>query len=447
MKWILDKFKQFADRPAIIEKGQSYSYSDLTRGIQSNIIIFKDQLIDGQIVALIGKYSFEAISAFFALYETNQIITLIIDEEITERDYKLKTLQPDIVIELQDGQLLISKRERSQNNKLIESLKHSGNAGLVLFTSGTTSEPKAILHNLDSIINTYKRDYTKDLNIIPLLGFDHIGGMDMMLSQFAIGATLTIPENRTPECICETIQKHNVNVISASPTFLNLLLISEAYKDYDLTSLRIIGYGSETMPEWLLKKLNAIFPWVSFQQKYGLSETNAIRVRSKSGDSLFFQIDDPSVESKIVDNELWLKIPSIFSGYLDISCDARSEDGWFRTGDLVETDDEGYIRVLGRKSDIINVGGEKVLPSEIESFLLQIPFITDCQVFAEKNMITGNIVVANVVSSSDLPIAEQKQEIRKFLLNRLKRYKVPVKFFFINAIPYNNRLKIIRKIK
>lgn len=447
MKWILDKFKQFADRPAIIEKGQSYSYSDLTKGIQSNIIIFKDQLIDGQIVALIGKYSFEAISAFFALYETNQIISLIIDEEITERDYKLKTLQPDIFIELQDGQLLISKRERSQNNKLIESLKHSGNAGLVLFTSGTTSEPKAILHNLDSIINTYKRDYTKDLNIIPLLGFDHIGGMDMMLSQFAIGATLTIPENRTPECICETIQKHKVNVISASPTFLNLLLISEAYKDYDLTSLRIIGYGSETMPEWLLKKLNAIFPWVSFQQKYGLSETNAIRVRSKSGDSLFFQIDDPSVESKIVDNELWLKIPSIFSGYLDISCDSTSEDGWFRTGDLVETDDEGYIRVLGRKSDIINVGGEKVLPSEIESFLLQIPFITDCLVFAEKNMITGNIVVANVVSSSDLPIAEQKQEIRKFLLNRLKRYKVPVKFFFINAIPYNNRLKKIRKIK
>jgi acyl-CoA synthetase (AMP-forming)/AMP-acid ligase II len=114
---------------------------------------------------------------------------------------------------------------------------------------------------------------------------------------------------------------------------------------------------------------------------------------------------------------------------------------------MVETDDEGHIRILGRKSDIINVGGEKVFPSEVESVLMQLPFITDCQVSAAKSTITGNVVVAKVVSTSGLPLAEQKQEIRKFLLDRLSRYKVPVKISIVESIAYNERMKKIRKVQ
>jgi len=447
MKWLPEKFGTFADRTAIIDKGQVFSYGDLCSKIKSYIGIFENHIAAGQIVALSGKYSFETIAAFFALYELNQVISLFTDEEGTELEFKLKILQPGIVIEIQGDKCVISKRDSNQKNKLIQSLKQSGDSGLVLFTSGTTGEPKAILHNLDALVSQYKREYIKDLNIIPLLGFDHIGGLDMMLSQLAIGATLTIPENRTPRYICETIEKYRVNVISGSPTFLNLLLLSEAYRDCDLTSLQIIGYGSEPMPEWLLGKLNLTFPWVTFQQKYGLSETNAVRIRSKSKNSLFFRIDDPSVDFNVIENELWLRSPSVFSGYLDAQDDSASVDGWFNTGDMVETDNEGYIRIIGRKSDIINVGGEKVFPAEIESLLLQLPFVADCQVFAEKSIITGNIIVAEVVSTSDLPIARQKQEIRKFLLERINRYKVPVKLFFVDAIAYNNRMKKIRKIQ
>jgi len=446
MKWLIEKFETFGDRTAVIDKGLHFSYKDLAVKIKFYIQLFRTQITARHTIALSGRYSFEAISAFFALYELNQVIALFTEEE-AEPENKLKILQPDFVIRLKGDNCVISKRTQDHSHKLIETLRNSGTSGLVLFTSGTTSEPKAIIHNLDSLIDQYRRDYTKDLNIIPLLGFDHIGGMDMMLSQLAIGATLTIPENRTPRYICETIEKYRVNVISASPTFLNLLLLSEAYHDCDLTSLQIIGYGSEPMPAWLLGKLNSIFPWVSFQQKYGLSETNAIRIRSKSKDSLFFKIDDPSVEFKIIDNELWLRSPSVFSGYLDVSINSVSTEGWFNTGDMVETDAEGFIKVLGRKSDIINVGGEKVFPAEIESFLLQIPFISDCQVFAEKSVITGNIVVANVVSTSKLPVGEQKQEIRNFLSGSLSRYKIPVKIFFVDAIHYNDRMKKIRKIQ
>lgn len=445
MKWLLNKFETFADRPAIIDKGQIYSYHDLIYEIKFLVEYFHQQINRGQTVALISNYSAKSIAAFFALYEENQIITLITEDNIVELDFKLNILQPKIIIELINDRFAISRRIAENENKLISALTKSANSGLVLFSSGTSGNPKAIVHNLDLLFNKYKRDYTKVLNIIPLLGFDHIGGLDILLSQLSIGATITIPENRTPECICETIEKYNVNVISASPTFLNLMLISEAYKDYDLSSLQIIGYGSEPMPDWLLQKLNAIFEGVSFQQKYGLSETNALRIKSKSKNSLFFKLDDSSVEYKIVENELWLRGSSIFTGYINEMNDSLAGDGWFRTGDMIETDNEGYFRILGRKSDIINVGGEKVFPSEIESALLQLPFIKDCQVSAEKSVITGNIIIAHVVSTSELPFPEQKQEIRKFLLNKLERIKIPVKFIFIDSIQYNERMKKIRK--
>ncbi len=315
MKWIVEKFESFGGRVAVIDNDIEYSYQKLFDKLKYYTDLFHGEIGTGQSVAYVGKYCFESIAIFFGLYETNQIISLIGADD-AELNKKLEIFQPNFIITLNKGLAEIRKNKLTTTDKLIQSFKNAGHIGLVIFTSGTTGIPKAILHNLDLLINSYKRDYTKDLNIIPLLGFDHIGGFDMMMSQLTIGATLTIADNRTPEKICETIERHHVNIISASPTFFNLLLLSEVYKSYDLRSLQMIGYGSEPMPEWILQKLTEAFPRVQFQQKYGLSETNAIRIKSKASESLFFKIDDPTVEYKIVDNELYLRCPSVFAGYL-----------------------------------------------------------------------------------------------------------------------------------
>ena len=93
----------------------------------------------------------------------------------------------------------------------------------------------------------------------------------------------------------------------APPTFLNLLILSESYKSYDLGSLQIIGFGAEQMPESLYLRIKEIFPGVRLQQKFGTSETNAIRVRNHATDNLYMKIDDPNIQYKIIDGELWLK--------------------------------------------------------------------------------------------------------------------------------------------
>ena len=99
----------------------------------------------------------------------------------------------------------------------------------------------------------------------------------------------------------------------------------------------------------------------------------------------------------IVNGELWLRSKTQILGYLNYSEESFTKDGWFKTGDLVEETEGGYFRIVGRANEMINVGGQKVLPGEVESVLLEMPQLADCIVYGETNFITVQIVVANIV--------------------------------------------------
>ena len=143
----------------------------------------------------------------------------------------------------------------------------------------------------------------------------------------------------------------------------------------------MITYGTEPMPDSLLLKLKTAFPRVKFLQTFGTSETGISQTTSRSSDSTFLKIDDPNTEIKIVKGELWIRSKTQVMGYLNSSMERFTEDGWFKTGDLVEEASDGYIKIVGRSKELINVGGEKVLPSEVESVLFQIPNLVDCIVY------------------------------------------------------------------
>ena len=234
-------------------------------------------------------------------------------------------------------------------------------------------------------------------------------------------------------------------VLPSSPTFLNLILMSKANKKYDLSSLRMITYGTETMPESLLNRLKVAFPRVKFLQTFGTSETGIANTSSKSSNSTFMKIDDPELEYKIVDNELWLKSKTQVMGYLNSSMDSFTEDGWFKTGDLVEATEDGYIKIIGRNKEVINVGGEKVLPNEVESIVLEIPEIEDVMVYGEANIITGQTVVCDVVLKDELTQNEIKKIVRKFCKDKLDSYKIPTKVNIVDKTNFGDRFKKIRR--
>jgi acyl-CoA synthetase (AMP-forming)/AMP-acid ligase II len=445
--WLINKFIVFNNKNAIIFNEKVYTYNDLYQRIIYYIKILNVSAIEkGAIVAIKADYSFEAIALFFALKENKNIIVPIISTTSEEIIHRLDIVKAEYVFSYKNNEFsCVNLHKKNKKNILVNQLISTNKSGLILFSSGSTGKPKAMLHDLDNLTEGYKEKKQKDINTMIFLTFDHIGGIDTMLRLFSIGGTLTIPSSRQPEEVCRLIQEYRVNVLPSSPTFLNLLLLSKLNNKYDLSSLKIIAFGAEPMSESLLHRLTNLFPNIELQQKFGTSETNAIKIRGKSNNSLFFKIEDPNLEIKIVKDELWLKSKTQILGYLNATMENFTDDGWFKTGDLVEITKDGYIKIIGRNKEIINVGGEKVLPTEIESIILEMNEFSDVMVYGEKNPITGQRVTIDVVLTEILEKREIKKRIRKYCKNRLEQYKIPTKINIVDKTNYSERFKKIRR--
>lgn len=440
MNKMVDKFKD-NDQIAIIYDGKKYSYNELYIKIKEIENFIKDKIKSGEVVAILADYSFVSIALFFALYENKNIIAPITSTSQKEIDGKIKESFGTKIINLENENLVITNIKSEASHKIINDLQTSKCAGLILFSSGSTGAPKAMIHNLDTLVDSYGDKKQKQINMLVFLMFDHIGGINTMLNILSMNATMIIPQNRNADDICKLIEEYKIAVLPSSPTFLNLILINRSYEKYDLSSLRMITYGTETMPEGLLGRLKAVFSKVRFLQTFGTSETGIAATSSKSSSSTFMKIDDENLEYKIVDNELWLRSKTQILGYLNRSMESFTNDGWFKTGDLVELDNEGFIKIIGRNKEIINVGGQKVLPSEVESVLLGMDEIEDCLVYGEQNAITGQSVSCDVVLKSGVEADGFKILVRKFCKDKLDSFKIPTRVNVVQKTEFTERFK------
>jgi len=446
MSWLINNFNSFDNKIAIIQKGTSYTYRQLFNNIERiKKDVIKDKINPGEVISILSDYSFNSISLLLALYQNKNIIVPIatkIENEVNDRIEESFTSKS---ILLDSNEFTVNNHAVDNPHQMIETLQNANSSGLILFSSGSTGKPKAMIHNFDNLINHYQDKKERSINMILFLMFDHIGGLNTLLNILSIGATTIIPENRNADDICRLIQEYKIKVLPSSPTFLNLILMNNSYDKYELSSLRMITYGTETMPESLLNRLKEAFPKVKFLQTFGTSETGIANTSSKSSNSTFMKINDPDLEYKIVDNELWLKSKTQIIGYLNSSMNGFTSDGWFKTGDLVETTNDGYIKIIGRSKEIINVGGEKVLPNEVESMILSIPEIEDAMVYGKENIITGQTVVCDVVLKEDIKSKEIKIIIRKYCKDKLASYKIPTKVNIVEKTNFGNRFKKIRR--
>jgi acyl-coenzyme A synthetase/AMP-(fatty) acid ligase len=269
--------------------------------------------------------------------------------------------------------------------------------------------------------------------------FDHIGGLNTLFNCLINGSPFVIPKDRNPSLVISIINKHQVNILPTTPTFLNLFMMDESFNYDNLKSLKLITYGTERMSGVILNKLNLNLPRVKLLQTFGTSETGILKTQSKSSNSLFFKIVDDEKEFKIEGDELYLRSKTQVNGYVNHSNDNFLKDGWYATGDLVESDEEGYIKIIGRKNKIINVGGLKVLPKEIEDVINLVNGVDDSTVFSERNNLVGNIVCAKIFTQLE-NIKELKSEIKSICRKNLDKYKVPVKLYF-EKLEMSNRGK------
>lgn len=313
-------------------------------------------------------------------------------------------------------------------------------SGVILFSSGSTGEPKAMCKEFD--INLAETDVfkKKPINMGLLLLFDHIGGLNTLISGIKKAAHLIAPIERNPRTMAKLIEKHSVRVLPCSPTFLNMMCLDGIFEDFELKSLRLVTYGTERMPEGLLNRLSRYLPKTKFLQTFGTSETGIVKTKSLSSSSTFLTIDDPLVKWKVVNNELWLNVKRQISGYMNIDEQAIN-DGWFKTGDLIEMRDATYFKIIGRKKEVINVGGEKVIPAEIEDLLITLEQVIDCTAFSVPNGITGQSVGVRVVPMGGADLKALKKEIRLTSKMHLESFKLPVKIKFETNLRHTDRFK------
>ena len=441
-KKYVDKLNSYGISEAIISKGYCYTYSQLCDNIDFyfNNYLPKNNVEEGDVVFILSDYSFDSIALLIALSLNNNIAVPVTTEKEDEIDERIKVSSPDYIINLRTGKIDSFENEAAGRHDLILNLIASQHSGLILFSSGSTGVPKAMIHNLDNLMEQYLNNKSRSMHFLVFLMFDHIGGLNTLLNCLAMGAKIVIPEHREPEYICNLIEKQNIHVLPTSPTFLNLILISESHKKYDLSSLKLITYGTEPMPQSLLNRLHTVLDRVKFLQTFGTSETGIAKTKSESSSSTFIKIDDVNQEYKIVQGELWLRSKTQTLGYMNHSNDRFTEDGWFKTGDLVEEKD-GYIRIKGRSEEVINVGGEKVLPAEIESVILELDEINDCVVQAGSNPITGQMVTASISYSGPKEKKEIKKIVIKHCSERLDSYKVPAKITVVEEVEFSSRFK------
>ncbi|MCG6894288.1 MAG: fatty acid--CoA ligase family protein, partial [Desulfobacteraceae bacterium] len=276
------------------------------------------------------------------------------------------------------------------------------------------------------------------------LQFDHIGGINTLLHSLSSGGTLVIGEDRSVPEICRIIEQYRVELLPTTPTFIKMLAMSGLHREYDLSSLKLITYGTEPMPQAILEVASRLFPHVTFKQTYGLTETGILPTKSKDSASLGMKVGQGDCDVKVENGILHVRASTMMMGYLNEFAPIDS-DGWYNTGDVVESMEEGYFHILGRESEIINVAGEKVFPGEVENVILKMDNIRDVTVRGAPNPVTGNVVVAEVELAHPEDEDRLEGRVRSHCGDMLPPYMIPVMVTVSSERLYGSRFKKIRR--
>lgn len=443
---LLEYIGEYGEAKAIVHNNVVYSYSDIVKKIQ----FWNKQVEDiesGKVIGIESDFSLDSIALIFSLLKENFILVPLDAKQRNKNQEKYEIAELDYLIRIEEtGHFSVEKIISAplKKNDFYGKLLSENVPGLVLFTSGSSGKPKAAVHDLNKLLKKYNKKRRTYVTVNFLL-FDHWGGLNTMFHILANGGLLVLLAERSPDYVCELIQKYKVELLPTSPTFLNMILISRAYQRWSLESLKLITYGAEPMPESLLNMVNKVFPNIQLQQTYGLIELGVLSSKSESKDSLWVKIGGDGYALRVCDGLLEIKSDSAMLGYINAPS-PYTEDGWFKTGDAVEVKGE-YFRILGRKSELINVGGEKVYPQEVENIIREFDNVIDVTVYGEKHPLTGNIVCARIlIDNENINKADFIKRLKTFCRQKIQSFKIPVKISIESGQLHNDRFKKVRVI-
>jgi len=439
--FLIRRFKRNSKKVAVIWHEGEYTYRWILEKVRgAKEFLRKNNVSSGQTVALESDFNPYSIPVLVALIDNANIIVPISPAVKTIEEF-YETAEVENIMEIAEAQTVVRKTSQRTRHNLLLDLKKKGHPGLVLFSSGTTGKNKAAVHDFVLLLNKFEKR-RRTFRTISFLLFDHIGGLNTLFYSLSNCGSIVVPNDRNPESICRLIEKYKVELLPTSPSFLNMVLISRAYRTYDLSSLKLISYGTEVMPMETLRRIGQLFPRVQLKQTYGLSELGIMRTKSKGSNSLWLKVGGEDYQTKVLNDTLYIKGKTAMLGYLNAPSPIDKE-GWFNTHDKVEIDGE-WIKILGRDTDIINVGGQKVYPAEVESVILEMDNIAEVSVYGKPNPIMGNVVAARANLHKDEALSSVKKNIRSYCKDRLESYKIPGFIEIATTKQVSDRFKKVR---
>ena len=315
---------------------------------------------------------------------------------------------------------------------------------LVLWTSGTTAGPKGVLHSTTTLmaecesISRFHRLTADEVFVAPA-PVAHISGLlyGVMVPMW-LGATSVLIERWSPEEFLAAVERERGTFCGGPPTFLQGAVDAPDLDRYDVSSLRIFPTGGADVPPDLIQRAIDRLG-VRTGRGYGSTEFPSITSSAGPDEVLEQRVHTEgrpigANQVHVRDGEIWAKGPELFLGYVDGS-EEIDADGWFRTGDLGELDDAGYLTIAGRLKDVIIRKGEKISAPEVEAALAAHPAVVDVAVVAEPDPERGELACAViVVAAGNAP--PTVADLATFLADRgLARWKAPERVRVVDALP------------
>ncbi|WP_243524978.1 o-succinylbenzoate--CoA ligase [Bacillus pseudomycoides] len=329
----------------------------------------------------------------------------------------------------------------------------------IIYTSGTTGKPKGVILTygnhwasaVGSSLNLGLRDDDCWLACMPMF---HVGGLSLLMKNIMYGMRILLVPKYDPDFIHEAIKTRGITIISVVSKMLMDLLERLGEETYP-SSLRCMLLGGGPAPKPLLE--TCVTKGIPVYQTYGMTETSSqictlsadymLTKVGSAGKTLFscqLRIEkDGEVVPPNVEGEIVVKGPNVTHGYFKRE-DATREtiiDGWLHTGDLGYLDEEGFLYVLDRRSDLIISGGENIYPAQIEEVLLANPKVAEAGVVGKADEQWGQVPAAFIVKADDIT----EEELIKFCEEKLARYKVPREVHFLLELPRNASKKLLRR--
>jgi long-chain acyl-CoA synthetase len=459
---------------AIRFEGLSYTYEDLTRVSQTRARTLKQMGIRPQDrIALLFPNCPDFIFWYFAIIHLGAVVvplhisltqeeiqTVIADCSasllITSQEQRYRVVSPIPVLftedkEYTDGCPLLSPYPTKDDDILA-----------ILYTSGTTGNPKGVALTLGNIrfvadaickyCNTTEND--RLLLTVPI---SHCFGQNLIMHHaLQAKACLILTRSFIPHSIRETIEKERVSMVFGVPTMYRLILQTSPTKE-QFSSIRYCHSGAASLDREIFDAWLERFG-IPIHQGYGLTESSPLACYNDSPIGCPTSIGRPiqQVKVKLINDqgneassgepgEIVISGPNIMNGYWNRADETMLaiKDGWLYSGDIGRRDDQGNFYLVDRKKDLINVSGLKVYPTEVEQVLQQHPSIKEAAVIGTPDSIVGERVRAFIILKETHQLSEA--EIIRFCRNKLAPFKIPTTFTQVTDLPRNSTGKLLRK--